>query len=108
MDADEYQNRKHNDEDWGDPLAPGETKPLATMISIRLTAEEADLIRQAATNADSTLSAFVRQAALAKAHDDRGDVVINGSSTVGPVTGNLATSTSTGSGLKGPVISPIA
>lgn len=64
-----FQAHKGDDAEWGDPILSGKEAPrrLASMISIRLTPDEADRVRAAASERGETLSQFVREAALNEA-----------------------------------------
>lgn len=58
----------HRDDDtWADEGEQRPTGPLDTIISVRLTADEAALFRQVAQRRGVTLSALIRAAALTEA-----------------------------------------
>jgi len=55
------------DDEWADAPPPDETsgkRPVGTMVSVRLSASEADEIRVAAEAAGRPVSAFIRQVVL--------------------------------------------
>ena len=64
-----YQAHKDDDEEWGDAIQPpvAASRRLATMLSARFAPEEVESIRGAAEAEGSSLSNFIRLAALARA-----------------------------------------
>lgn len=71
-DAEYYQEHRDDEEEWGEPLEPrSERRRLASMISVRFTPEEAEQIRKAAAQADSSVSDFIRQSTLLALHNSR-------------------------------------
>ena len=65
-DADYCQAHKDEPEEWGEPEPTPKSgrRRLAAMVSIRLTPEEEEFIRDAALQTNQSLSHFIRQAAL--------------------------------------------
>lgn len=67
-DAEFYQAHKDDPEEWGEPEGSRGRKParerLDSIISVRLTPDEAEALRAAAVDRGLSLSAFVRAAAL--------------------------------------------
>ncbi|MFA5786286.1 MAG: hypothetical protein WDA71_04755 [Actinomycetota bacterium] len=67
-DAEYYQARKGDTEEWGEPEGVAGKRPerrrLKAMVSIRLTPEEEGRIRGAAARQGLSVSAFIRQVAL--------------------------------------------
>lgn len=61
-----YQAHKDDQAEWGEPVVEeqGQSRRLASMISIRLTPDEADRVREAAAARGESLSQFVRESAL--------------------------------------------
>jgi hypothetical protein len=62
-----YQAHKDDEDEWGEPERPPPAAPkrrLASMISVRFSPDEADIVRRAAEDADESLSHFVRKATL--------------------------------------------
>lgn len=61
-----YQAHKDDQAEWGEPVVEeqGQSRRLASMISIRLTPDEADRVREAAATRGESLSQFVRESAL--------------------------------------------
>lgn len=70
-DAEFYQKHKDDLDEWGEAEGSRGRKPprdrLNAIISVRLTPEEEDALKQAASDRGLTLSAFVRAAALHEA-----------------------------------------
>ena len=64
--ADFYEGRR-DDDAWADEGDRRPAGPLDAIVSVRLTADEAALIRRIAGQRGVTLSAFIRAAALADA-----------------------------------------
>lgn len=67
-DADFYQEHRDDPDEWGEPEDPSERverRRLAAMVSVRLSPDESALLRAAAAARQTSLSAFIRQAALA-------------------------------------------
>jgi hypothetical protein len=65
-----YEAHRGDDADEWDEPEPEPAKPrrrLASMISVRLTPEEVDAVREAARQSGTSVSAFMREAALARA-----------------------------------------
>ncbi len=64
-----YQAHKDDAEEWGDAVesTPQPARRLAVMLSARFAPDEVDAIRTAAAAEDSSLSNFIRMAALARA-----------------------------------------
>jgi hypothetical protein len=77
-DADYYQAHKDDPQEWGEAQpAPKRSKSrhrrLVAMISVRFTPEEEQAVRRAAQETDTSVSNFIRQAALrAAGHHGRG------------------------------------
>jgi len=67
--AEYYQAHRDDEDEWGDAVepAPRPRRRLAAMISVRFAPEEADLVRAAAEAEGSSVSDFLRQAALERA-----------------------------------------
>jgi uncharacterized protein (DUF1778 family) len=65
-DADYYQAHKDEPEEWGEaePARKPKSRRLAAMISVRFTPEEEQMVREAALNANESVSHFIRRAAL--------------------------------------------
>jgi hypothetical protein len=68
-----YQAHKDDPEDWGEPERPPASakRRLASMISVRFSPDEADMVRRAAEDADESLSQFVRKATLQRCQRHR-------------------------------------
>ncbi len=70
-DAEFYQKHKDDPDEWGEAEGVKSRKPprdrLNAIISVRLTPDEEDVLKQAASTRGLTLSAFVRAAALHEA-----------------------------------------
>lgn len=61
----EYYYAMRDEPDFlGEEVGQAEPAKLSTMVSVRFTPEEAAKLRQAAAEADMTLSAYLRQCAL--------------------------------------------
>jgi len=78
-DSEYYQATKDDDDEWGEPVpAPRSGRPgsrrMGSMVSVRLSAEEAGRLRLAAEAAGLSLSGFLRDAALGKAVGEFGRV----------------------------------
>jgi hypothetical protein len=67
--ADYYQEHKDDDSEWGEPeRAPAsKSRRLASMISARFASSEVESIREAAMAEGTSVSQFIRLAALARA-----------------------------------------
>jgi hypothetical protein len=64
-DARYYQEHRDDPEEWGEPVYVEPRRPrLESMLSVRLSAEEADLVRSAASAAGQSVSDFIRAAIL--------------------------------------------
>lgn len=64
-DADFYQSHKDDSQEWGDPQPRRpERRRLASMISVRFSPEEAKLVRREAKARKTSVSNFIRVAAL--------------------------------------------
>jgi hypothetical protein len=64
-DARHYQAHRDDAEEWGEPVQPEPKKRrLGAMLSVRLTPEEAERVREAASDAGQSLSEFLRAAIL--------------------------------------------
>ena len=68
-----YQAQKDDEGEWGEPERPpaSSRRRLASMISVRFSPNEAQMIRQAAEAADESVSQFVRKAALQRCQPHR-------------------------------------
>jgi uncharacterized protein (DUF1778 family) len=62
-----YESHKDEPDDWGVAEPPKERRRLASMISVRLSPEEAAVVRAAAEGQGLSVSAFLRSAALKEA-----------------------------------------
>ncbi len=79
QDAAFYQQHRDDEQEWGDAVERpvrrrSERRRLAAMVSVRFSAEEASLIRLAATREGTSLSNFLRTAALGAAGGSSGGV----------------------------------
>lgn len=64
-DAEFYQSHKDDPEEWGEPQQrKPERRRLASMISVRFSPEEETLVRQEAAARQTSVSNFIRLAAL--------------------------------------------
>jgi hypothetical protein len=68
--AEYYESHKDDPELWGEPQPAKPRRRLASMISVRLSPDEADAIREAAEREGLSVSAFLRAAALKEARHD--------------------------------------
>jgi mobilization protein NikA len=60
-----YDAHKDDEDEWGEPEpVPKARRRLASMISVRLSPKEADVVRAAAQQQGVSVSAFLRRAAL--------------------------------------------
>ncbi len=63
--AEHYEAHKDDETEWEEPeAAPKERRRLASMISVRLSPKEAQVVREAAEQQRVSVSAFLRRAAL--------------------------------------------
>ncbi|MCA1707460.1 MAG: hypothetical protein LC808_31010 [Actinobacteria bacterium] len=62
-------HREHRDDELGEEVDFEVAKPLRVTMSFRLPAEEADVIREAAAAAGTSLSEWIRWATMRAAHD---------------------------------------
>lgn len=60
---------QHRDDELGEEVEFEIVKPLRVTMSFRLPAEEADVIREAAATAGTSLSEWIRWATMRAAHD---------------------------------------
>jgi len=79
--ADYYEENKDDPEIWGESAPAKPRRRLASMISVRLSPEEAEVIRAAADQRDLSVSGFLRATALKEANresslDRRGGWVV--------------------------------
>jgi uncharacterized protein (DUF1778 family) len=88
-DADYYQTHKDEPEEWGEaqPARRSKSRRLAAMISVRFTPDEEQTIRDAALNANESVSHFIRRAALEQARSR------HASTEVAPISALSTTST---------------
>jgi hypothetical protein len=70
--TDYYEEHKDDPELWDEPLPAKPRRRLASMISVRLSPEEVETIREVADGRSLSLSGFLRMAALKEAR--RGEV----------------------------------
>lgn len=64
-DARYYQEHRDDSDEWGEPVdAETQRARLEAMLSVRLTADEADAVRSAASAAGQRVSDFMRAAIL--------------------------------------------
>ena len=63
--ADYYYNHRNDPDALGEEVLQAAPSRLASMVSVRFTADEAGRVRRAATEAGMTLSSFLRHCALA-------------------------------------------
>ncbi len=104
QDATYYQKHKDDADEWGDPEGPlvrSDRRRLGAMVSVRLTPEEADLVRQMASSKGLSMSAFIRACVLetSESTKTRPELVtlnnfVEGMPTIGPPTGQPTTTTS--------------
>lgn len=88
-DAQYYQEHRDDPEEWGEPVEPESRKRrLGAMLSVRLTAEEADMVRQNAAAEGETISEYIRGAILLRTV--QGPSVEYYPSTVASTTGETA------------------
>jgi hypothetical protein len=69
-DAEYFHQHKDDSEEWGEPkplTKRSEKRRLASLVSVRLSPDEVDIVRRVATERQMTLSGFMRNAALAAA-----------------------------------------
>ena len=59
-----YEAHKDDPDEWGEVETPRPRRRLASMISVRLSPREAEIVREAAEREKVSVSAFIRQAAL--------------------------------------------
>ena len=77
QDADYYQAHKDDEGEWGEQVASqGERRRLSSMISVRFTPGEADLVRHTAEEQGRSVSDFVRHAALSASSRSVGAVIV--------------------------------
>jgi hypothetical protein len=81
--ADYYEKHKGDPEVWGEPLPAKPRRRLASMISVRLSPDEAEAIREMADSRGLSLSGFLRMAALKEAR--RGETRTRPTTVVAPV-----------------------
>lgn len=94
-DAEYYASHRDDEDEWGEPVRrKPASRRLASMISVRFTPDEAEMIRAAAANLGESVSNFVRDAAIRKAQGP-GSVPLPVAATVSPSHG---TTTRTGGG----------
>jgi hypothetical protein len=93
-----YQAHRDDPEDWGEPERPPASpkRRLASMISVRFSPDEADMVRRAAEAADESLSQFVRKAALQRCQHHH-YVMVSISGAGGTIIGTPAASATKGS-----------
>lgn len=60
---------QHRDDEFGEEVDFDVSKPLRVTMSFRLPADEADVIREAAAAAGTSLSEWIRWAAMRAAHE---------------------------------------
>lgn len=68
--AEYYESHKDDPDVWGEPLPTRPRRRLASMISVRLSPDEAEAIRAAAEARGMSVSAFLRMAALKESGQD--------------------------------------
>ena len=98
-DAAHYQAHKDDEAEWGEPVVEeqGHSRRLASMISIRLTPDEADRVREAAAARGESLSQFVRESALRRTVELMGSAYVSfqvGSTLSSAMGGSLRATTS--------------
>jgi hypothetical protein len=59
-----YERETGDNEDWGEPVAPKPRRRLGAMVSVRLTPDELERVREAAEARGMSTSAFLREVAL--------------------------------------------
>lgn len=85
-DAQYYQEHRDDPDEWGEPVEPRPRKRrLDAMLSVRLSPEEADLVRRAAASEGETVSDYIRNALLQRTM--QGPSIEFYPSTVGSVSG---------------------
>jgi hypothetical protein len=62
--AEQYHQRRHEDEDWDEPEPLDKPSRLDVTLSVRFTREELEAVRAAAREAGLKPTAFIRQAAV--------------------------------------------
>ncbi len=81
-DAEFYQSHRDNTEEWGKPVRPKTpSRRLASMISVRLSADEASEVRAAAARVGESVSNFIRNAVLRQVRGSVGEATATGLST---------------------------
>jgi hypothetical protein len=70
--AEYYESHKDDPDLWGEPEPAKPRRRLASMISVRLSPDEAEAIREAADREGLSVSAFLRAAALKEARQEDG------------------------------------
>jgi uncharacterized protein (DUF1778 family) len=87
-----YESHKDEPGDWGEAEPPKERRRLASMISVRLSPEEAAVVRAAAERQCLSVSAFLRNAALREART-QGPAVPAQATALERATGSVSNST---------------
>ncbi len=62
--ADQYFDRRHDEDEWGEPESIDKPARLTMTLSVRFTAEELEAVRATADRLGMMPTAFVRQATV--------------------------------------------